>query len=124
MIVVDTSALMTVLLKEAEAERCEDALFAETRAIVSAGTLVEALIVAGRRGVAREMEALLEQLGLEVAPVTEASARGAAAAHARWGRGGRGLNFGDCFAYQAAREAGCPLLFVGEDFRQTDIEAA
>lgn len=40
------------------------------------------------------------------------------------GRGRRGLNFGDCFAYQAAKEAGCALLFVGEDFSQTDIEAA
>lgn len=44
---------------------------------------------------------------------------------ARWGKGvhATGLNFGDCFAYEAAREHACPLLYVGNDFSQTDVEA-
>jgi ribonuclease VapC len=35
-----------------------------------------------------------------------------------------GLNFGDCFAYEAAKEHACPLLFVGDDFTKTDIASA
>lgn len=34
------------------------------------------------------------------------------------------LNLGDCFAYASARSAGLPLLYKGNDFSQTDIEAA
>ena len=124
MMVIDTSALMAITLEEVEARRCIEAIQAEEMLVISAGTLTETLIVAGQRGVADEMKGLIERLHLQIAPVTATSAYGAAEAHARWGRGRKGLNFGDCFAYQAAREAGCPLLFVGEDFRQTDIEAA
>ncbi|MBP7065242.1 type II toxin-antitoxin system VapC family toxin [Ferrovibrio sp.] len=31
------------------------------------------------------------------------------------------LNFGDCFAYEVAREHGCSLLYVGADFSRTDV---
>jgi uncharacterized protein with PIN domain len=31
------------------------------------------------------------------------------------------LNFGDCFAYEMAKENGCPLLYVGDDFAKTDL---
>ncbi len=34
------------------------------------------------------------------------------------------LNMGDCFAYACARHFGQPLLYKGDDFAQTDIEAA
>ena len=34
------------------------------------------------------------------------------------------LNFGDCFAYALAKARQEPLLFKGEDFSKTDIEAA
>ena len=124
MIAVDTSALIAILLEEQESERCKETLLAEMRALISAGTLTEALIVAGRRNLASEMEDLLEQLNLEVISVTAASARVAARAHAQWGQGRNGLNFGDCFAYAAAKDAGCPLLFVGEDFARTEVTAA
>ena len=59
-------------------------------------------------------------------PVTEATARRIAAVYGQWGRGIHlaGLNFGDCFAYEIAKEQGCALLYVGNDFTQTDIAAA
>jgi ribonuclease VapC len=65
-------------------------------------------------------------LGCEVVPVTEQDAFAAVEAYAAWGRGGHsvGLNFGDCFAYVLARRLACPLLFVGDDFRRTDVTAA
>jgi len=56
--------------------------------------------------------------------VTEAMARMVAGAYGRWGKGVHtaGLNFGDCFAYEVAKEHSCPLLFVGQDFSKTDVE--
>ena len=72
------------------------------------------------------MERLIRGLGCQVVPVTEQDAFTVAAAYARWGKGVHpaGLNYGDCFAYALARQRGCPLLFVGEDFTQTDLMAA
>lgn len=35
-----------------------------------------------------------------------------------------GLNFGDCFSYEVAKEHDCPLLYVGDDFSKTDLESA
>jgi len=125
-IVVDTSALMAILLGEPEAERCIAALERQAEVLISAGTLAEAMIVAGRRNIGGEMNALVEGLGFEIVPVSGASATKVAEAYARWGKGvhAASLNFGDCFAYAVARELGRPLLFTGDDFSKTDIEAA
>lgn len=124
--VVDTSALMAILLGEPDAERCITRFEGERDAMISAGTLAEALIVAGRRNIGREMAALVEGLGIEVVPVSGSGAAKVAEAYARWGKGvhAAALNFGDCFAYALARELGRPLLFVGDDFARTDIDAA
>lgn len=94
--------------------------------LISAGTLAEALIAASRRGIAAELESLVEGLGFEVVPLTAAAAGQVAAVYTRWGKGAHpaGLNFGDCFAQALAEEQGCPLLFVGEDFSRTGITPA
>jgi len=125
-IVVDTSALMAILLNEAAAEACAAVLERESEAAISAASVAEALIVAGRRDCANEMATMIYALGFEVVPVTEASARRIAAAHAQWGTvvHPAGLNFGDCFAYELARERDCPLLFVGADFSKIDVRSA
>lgn len=124
--VVDTSALMAILLSEPAAERCIAVLEGESEVMISAGTLAEALIVAGRRNIAGEMNALVDGLGFEIVSVSGAGAAKVSEAYARWGKGvhAASLNFGDCFAYALARELGRPLLFVGDDFSKTDIEAA
>lgn len=70
MIVVDTSALMAVVLGEQEAEACIGVLAAEPEVIISAGTMAEALIVAGHRGVGDEMAALFETFRLDVVTLT------------------------------------------------------
>jgi ribonuclease VapC len=126
MMAVDTSALMAVALHDAEADRCKAALEAEPSVLISAGTVAEALIVAARRNLVEEMNRLIDGLGFEIESVTPASARRIATAYARWGRGAHpaGLNFGDCFSYQVAKEHSCPLLYVGEDFAKTDLESA
>lgn len=126
MIAIDTSALMAIVLKEPKANDCLVAMEAEDDIVVSAGTILEAMIVAARRNVVEEMERLIEALSLEVVAVTPSSARRAANAYQKWGKGfhSAGLNFGDCFAYELAKERRCPLLFIGDDFAQTDLESA
>jgi ribonuclease VapC len=126
MIAVDTSALMAIVLGEPEADACIRVLETETEVTISAGTVAEALIVAARRNVGDEVTRMIDGLGFEIAAVTPASARRIAAAYARWGRGAHpaGLNFGDCFAYEVAKEHSCPLLYVGDDFSKTDLASA
>lgn len=126
MIAVDTSALMAILLDEPDAQACMAAIADSPAVLISAGTLAEALIVAARRNVGEEMAALIEGAGFEVVPVTHGSARRVAEAYARFGKGvhAAGLNFGDCFVYEMAREHGCALLYVGEDFARTDLTSA
>ena len=126
MIAVDTSALMAIALGETGSDACIRVLETETEVAISAGTVAEALIVAARRNVGEEMTRLIDGLGFEIVSVTPASARRIAAAYAGWGRGAHpvGLNFGDCFSYELAKERSCPLLYVGGDFSQTDLESA
>ena len=126
MIAVDTSALMAILLKEPDADACKSVLAAEDEILISAGTVAEALIVSARRNVGVEMARLIDDLGCEIVSVTPASARRIGQAYEQWGRGMHpaALNFGDCFAYEVAKEHACRLLYVGDDFAQTDIEGA
>lgn len=126
MIAVDTSALMAILLGEAEGDHCARILEMEDNLIISAGTLAEALIVAGRLNIGEEMAQLVRGLGMSVINVTPAGARRVADAYAQWSKGMHpaALNFGDCFAYELASEQDCPLLYVGEDFSRTDLKSA
>ena len=123
MIAVDTSALMAIVLDEPQGEACMTAIEQADGLLISAGTVAEALIVAVRRNVGEEVGALISGLGFEIVSVTAASARRVADAYGRWGKGVHpaSLNYGDCFSYEIAREYDCPLLFVGEDFVQTDV---
>ena len=125
MIAVDTSALMAILLSEAEASACANALATNDRIVISAATVAEALIVAERQRLDVEMAKLVEGLGLEISSVTLAVARRVADCYARWGKGmsPAGLNFGDCFAYEIAKSHDCPLLYAGEDFARTDVSS-
>ena len=96
---------------------------------MSVVALLEAAMVVESRGGAaagRELDMLLEKSAVELVPVTPEHANAARHAWRRFGKGNHpaALNFGDCFAYALAKTAGEPLLFKGEDFAQTDIEAA
>jgi ribonuclease VapC len=122
--VVDTSALMAILLQEEDARTYADAI-AGASAVISAASYVELTIVAlsrGSRGRA-ELDAMLADALIDIVPVTIDQAHLAADAYQRYGRGRHpaGLNFGDCFAYALARSRSAPLLFKGEDFALTDV---
>lgn len=123
MIAVDTSALMAIIRDEPEADACMSALQTGGEILISAATVVEALIVSGQRNVQAQMIELLESFDFNVVPVTSATANRVADAYGRWGRGNNSaaLNFGDCFAYEVAAENSCALLYVGNDFSRTDV---
>ena len=93
---------------------------------MSAATLTESLIVAARKGVAEELNTLLALIELEVEDVTPQFAELAAASYVRWGKGFHParLNYGDCFSYALAQLYDCPLLYIGDDFTQTDVVSA
>lgn len=127
--ILDTSALVAMILQEPDRAAYETAAAAASALSVSAATLVETMIVLeGRSGpkAVAGLELWLSQLRVEVCPVTERNAR---TAHDGWRRFGKGrhkaaLNLGDCFAYALAIERGEALLFKGGDFALTDVKKA
>jgi ribonuclease VapC len=125
MIVVDTSALLAIVLGETKSDACIEALQGDTEVLISAGTVAEALIVAARRRVSGPMATLFERFDFEIVPVTPASALQIGKAYEQWGKGihPAELNFGDCFAYTLAKEHFCSLLYIGDDFSKTDIKS-
>lgn len=120
---VDSSALMAVVLKERQAVACSAALQSSPKLVISAVTVAEALIVADGKNVSAGMAELLGMLNCEVIAVSAETAMRVAQIYQTWGKGRHParLNFGDCFAYDTAKTHDCPLLFVGDDFRRTDV---
>ncbi len=127
--VIDTSAIMAMLIPESTADRLVAALEADATRLVSAATVVEAaLVFLGRYGEAGEpqLDRFLRGIGAEVVAVGESQANLARDAALRFGRGRHpaGLNFGDCFSYALSMARDEPLLFVGDDFSQTDVKVS
>ena len=126
---LDSSALIAVLFAEPGYLDLVDRILDAGHVRVGAPTLVEtSLVLAGRRRTpaSGEVEDLVKELAITVVPFGEAEWRVAVDAFARFGRGRHqaALNFGDCLAYASAAAAGDTLLFVGDDFRRTDIPPA
>lgn len=124
--VLDTSALIALLLDEPEAEDFRVALEDDETRLVSAGTLLEAaLVIDARKGEAggRELDLLVQKAAITIVPVDEEQVAEARRAWRRYGRGRHdaGLNFGDLFAYALTRTSGEALLFKGNDFIRTDV---
>jgi ribonuclease VapC len=124
--VLDTSALLALLLLEPEAEGFRLALDDDATRLVSAANLLEtSIVIEARKGVdaGRELDLLIQKAEIEVVPFDSDQVSEARRAYRRFGKGRHraGLNFGDAFAYALARATGEPLLFKGEDFAKTDI---
>ncbi|HVA62471.1 MAG TPA: type II toxin-antitoxin system VapC family toxin [Terriglobales bacterium] len=127
--VLDTSALLAILLREPEAE-----LFARlieedpTRLLSAANYLETAMVIETRRGPegGRDLDLLLHRTRAEVVALTLEQAELARAAWRRYGKGRHpaGLNFGDCMAYALAQHSGERLLAKGADFARTDVARA
>ena len=127
--IVDTSALVAIILGEPDAEaHLRTLLHADTLGL-SAATLTEALIVVeAKQGpeAAADLAALLAEVQAEIIPVDEEQAAAAASAWRRFGKGRHpaALNLGDTFSYAAAVNRGEALLFTGKDFTATDVRGA
>ena len=129
--IVDSSAFAAILFKEAEASRCAGSLEAAGASAIrmSTATRLELAVVLHRKGLSHlepTLDRMMAEASVDLVPFTASQLAIARDAFARFGKGNHParLNFGDCFAYALAKELGEPLLFVGEDFSQTDIAAA
>lgn len=128
--VFDTSALLAILFGEPEAAAMVRAVARDGNRLLGAPTFVEAsAVLRARKGPGGEvaLDSLVERLGVRVVPMSVAAARLARLAYGRFGRGvGEPgvLNYGDCLAYGVAMAEREPLLFKGDDFARTDVEAA
>jgi ribonuclease VapC len=128
-VVLDTSALLAMLLGEPERDAYVALLADAEDPLISAATLVEASIVmlakTAEAGV-QDLDELLAAGGVRCVAVDEEQARLARDAFARFGKGrsSASLNFGDCFSYALARATNRPLLFKGDDFSKTDVMPA
>ena len=127
--IIDSSAVLTVLFGEEGADRYDRAMTNAPLCRMSVVNFLEAaMVLESRIGAAggRNLDAFIEETPIELAPMTVAHAYAARQAWRRFGKGNHpaGLNFGDCFAYALAETSGEPLLFKGGDFALTDVDNA
>ncbi|MBN9087284.1 MAG: type II toxin-antitoxin system VapC family toxin [Reyranella sp.] len=129
MIVVDSSAIIAILLDEPDAAAFRGVLASASDAHISAVTSYEIRTVAfsrGRERLLEEYELLFAAASLTIAAFDAQQSLLAFEGFRRWGKGihPAGLNFGDCAAYALAKSLDAPLLFKGEDFARTDVRRA
>jgi ribonuclease VapC len=127
--VIDTSAIVAMLHSEPEAARLEGALVADRIRLVPATCVLEArMMLVSRRGehALAEIDLWLRRIEADIVPVDTELVDLATRAWLVYGKGRHpaALNFADCLAYALSKRADEPLLFIGRDFAQTDIEAA
>jgi ribonuclease VapC len=128
--IVDASALVAVITLEPEASAMATAIQNADTLRISAGSYLEATVVLNRRRepvLEAKLDALLENAGFVIEPVTVEQARIARQAYRDYGKGSghpANLNFGDCFSYALAREKREPILYKGDDFGHTDLRSA
>ena len=126
MTVLDSSAVIAILLREPEATQFAAAIAAGPPNLLSAASLVEiSMVIESRTGTegGRDLDLFIYRAGIEIAPVDAEQAELARIAWRKYGKGRHpaALNYGDCFAYALAKATGEPLLFKGTDFGNTDI---
>ena len=126
--VIDSSALVALLLREEEAQRLARALAADPRRLISVFNWLEtAIVIEAKKGEAgaRELDLLLHRAQIEIVAMNPDQSDIARTAWRVYGKGNHpaGLNIGDCCAYALAKYSGEPLLFKGADFSQTDIQS-
>lgn len=128
-IVVDSSAIVAILLEEVDAGLFLKRLSFSPRNICSAMTFVECVMVLSTRAPKLSPERFaqsLSDLAIDLVGVDPSQASLAAQAFLRFGKGRHPakLNLGDCFSYALAKSLNAPLLYKGEDFGRTDIVSA
>ncbi len=125
--VIDTSALLAVLLSEPEKDDFLSAILDDPVRVVSTGSMLEASIVLAARGGednVHDLDRFVRDVEIEIVAFDHQHLALARTAWRRFGKGNHkaGLNFGDCMAYALAKSRDEPLLFKGDDFSHTDVE--
>ncbi len=125
--VIDSSALIAILLGEPEAEAFAHAIAKDPRRLVSVFSILEAgIVIEAKKGDAggRELDLLIHRAGMEPVALDEAQVELARHAWRAFGKGRHpaGLNIGDCCSYALSKHSGEPLLFKGAGFSKTDID--
>ena len=124
--IVDPSSMMAILNDEPEAAEFARILESVDVVRISAASVVELAVAAGRRR-SEVVSDLIGDVGMDVVPFDARQAELARAAFLQYGRGSghpARFNFGDCLTYALAKATGEPLLFKGDDFTHTDIVSA
>ncbi|MDE0065923.1 MAG: type II toxin-antitoxin system VapC family toxin [Acidimicrobiaceae bacterium] len=123
--VVDTSAIVALLFGEANSYEIEQMLISGPCAMAATTRVELGIVVESRAGAegAQLLEELLDRVEMQIVPVDARLANEALVCWRRFGKGRHraSLNFGDTFSYALAEQMGLPLLYVGEDFAQTDV---
>ena len=127
--IIDSSALVAIILGEPHGDELRDAIFGAATAQLPATAMTEILLVIGGRrqphlAAAQRLFDLLLDNGVRVAPFEQRHAAITASARSQYGKGngsGGKLNFGDLLVYAVAKDRGEPLLCTGADFTTTDL---
>lgn len=127
--VLDTSAIAAIFLEDAGFVSLRNKIAASAEVSIGAPTLVETNMALCSRlndSLEKDVQTFLLEMEVAVIPFEAAHWREATAAFLRYGKGRHPakLNFGDCLSYATAKVAHRPLLYVGDDFAQTDIARA
>ncbi|MDI7864985.1 type II toxin-antitoxin system VapC family toxin [Rhizobiaceae bacterium n13] len=127
--VIDTSAIVAILRNEPQAAVLEHAVVADPVRLIPATCVLEArMVLVSRRGehALAEIDLWLSRIAADVIAVDADLVDLATQAWLTYGKGRHpaALNFADCLSYALAKRADEPLLFIGNDFSQTDVEAA
>jgi ribonuclease VapC len=127
---VDTSAIIAMIIGEDQSERLEAELNQTVRRITSAVVIIEATMVLSTKSRISPLSAesiirfFLDKAGIVTVEINDETASQAVVAFARFGKGqgnAAKLNLADCLTYACAKQQGMPILYVGNDFAQTDM---
>jgi ribonuclease VapC len=127
--VIDTSALLAIMLDEDERDQFEDLILWSPTVVMSVVSVVETTIALANKRLEADvsrLKAILAALRVSARAVDVDQGMLARQAFIQYGRGRHParLNFGDCFAYALAKARNDSLLFKGDDFNHTDIVPA
>jgi len=130
-LIIDASAILAIMLEELDGDMMEDVLLKASRRphLMSPMNYLETAVrLDGLKNSKKgeELDPLLAGFGIDIVEIDAVQARLAREAYKTYGKGNHParLNLGDCFAYALSKARREPLLFKGDDFRQTDVEAA
>lgn len=125
--VIDTSALIAILLGEPEAEIFARLIADDPKRLVSVFSLIESsIVIEAKKGDSggRELDLLIHRAGINIVAMDAEQAELARYAWRNYGKGrnAAGLNIGACCSYALSKYSGEPLLFKGSDFSKTDVK--